>query len=258
MNRRLITLTTDFGHRSGFVGVMKGVILGIAPSAQIVDLSHEVAPHDILEAQFLIERAEPFFPLGTIHVAVVDPGVGTDRRPILVKAPRCALVGPDNGLFTPWFDVAETRLLKRKQFFNQDISATFHGRDIFAPVAGHLAAGWDPVEMGPLIDDPVRKNLPRPDFNQGEIIGHILYVDDFGNLVTNILAEYLADIKEPVISVGKKKIQGIVYTYADASPKKPCALIGSHGRLEVAIPFGNAHKFLGVDKGRRIKIKPGK
>jgi len=257
MNPSVITLTTDFGYRSGFVGVMRGVILGVAPEAVVVDISHEVAPQDVLEAQFLLERAEPYFPPGTIHVAVVDPGVGTGRRPIVAKTPRCFFVGPDNGIFTPWLDVAEVRRLDRRQFFNPEVSLTFHGRDIFAPVAGHLARGRTAEEMGPIITDPVRKSLPHPSLTSEGIVGEIVHIDSFGNLITNIPAEMISETTNPIICIGKRKIKGIADNYADATKGKPCALIGSHGKVEIAVPMDNAHKLLGFSYGRKVKVLSG-
>jgi len=254
MSQPIITLTTDFGHKSGFVGIMKGVILGIATETTVVDISHEIAPQDILEAQFLLKRAAPYFPINTIHVAVIDPGVGTNRRPILVRTKRCVLVGPDNGIFTPWLDEGEVRHLNRKKFFNPKISGTFHGRDIFAPVAAYLARGIKPEDMGPVITDPVRKSLPAPQIKSDKIIGEVIHIDDFGNLVTNIAAEILADLREPVIRIGRKKIKGLVNAYGNAKTGEPCALIGSHGNLEIAVPMGNASKILGAKRGQRVSV----
>jgi len=257
MSLPVITITTDFGHRSGFVGVMKGVILGIAPEAVVVDISHEVAPQDILEAQFLLERAEPYFPVGTIHVAVVDPGVGTGRRPILAQTSRCIFVGPDNGIFTPWLDGAEIRRLDKKRFFNKEVSSTFHGRDIFAPVAGHLAQGRKPEDMGSIITDPVRKSLPHPTITSDGIEGEVVYIDSFGNLITNIFAEMLDKMRKPVIRIGRRRIKGLADTYLEAPAGKPCALIGSHGRIEIAVPMANAAELLGISMGQKVEIGPG-
>lgn len=250
----IITLTTDFETRSGYVGVMKGVILGIAPHVQIVDISHEVSPQDILEAQFLLQLAIPYFPKGTIHVAVVDPGVGTQRRPILVKTPLSVLIGPDNGIFTPWLKKSEIRHLENRSFFMDEISRTFHGRDIFAPVAAHVANGVDIKKLGKIITDPERKNPPVPVLRAGEIRGQVIYIDSFGNLITNISAEDAGKIPNPLIIIGKRKIKGLVGAYAEAPVGKPCALIGSDGLLEIAVVHGNARMILGAKRGMQVKI----
>jgi len=251
----IVTLTTDFGHKSGFVGIMKGVILGIAPETRIVDLSHGIAPQDILEAQFLLQRAEPFFPPDTIHVAVVDPGVGSSRRPIIVQTERCVFVGPDNGIFTPWLDGAEIRHLNRREYFNPKVSSTFHGRDIFAPVAAYLARGIKPQDLGSVITDPFRKSPPQPQVKTGEIIGEIIHIDDFGNLITNIAAEDLAGFRNPIIRIGRKAIKGPVNSYSDVKSGTLCALVGSHGRLEIAVSMGNASQSLGVKHGQKVIVK---
>ncbi len=257
MSSPIITLITDFGQESGFPGVMKGVILGICPEAQIVDLSHEIPAHDILEAQFLLERAVPYFPDGGIYVAVVDPGVGAARRPILVRDSRNLFVGPDNGIFTPWLDEAEVRVLQNPEFFLPEISTTFHGRDIFSPAAAHIAAGAAPEKVGPVIENPVRKRIP-PCVIEGELIkGEVVHVDSFGNLITNITAEILKNFPDPAVKLGEKPVARFVTSYGDVSPGEPLALIGSHGRLEIAICEGNASRRLSAGKGYPVVVKSG-
>lgn len=243
MSAKIITLTTDFGTRDGFVGIMKGVILSIAPEVRIVDIGHWVKPQDVLEGQFLLIRAVTYFPKGTIHVAVIDPDVGTARRPIAVERDEMILVGPDNGLFTPWLDGAAVYHLTNSRYFLDKPSATFHGRDIFAPVAAHLAGGVPPAEMGERIDDPVRLEIPKPKIKKGTIRGEVIHIDYFGNLITNIPAYAMepflqnqqltsghhksqtskkASLRSEeekkaecgcVITVAKEKIYGLVSTY---------------------------------------------
>jgi len=234
---------------------MKGVILGIAPEVHIVDLSHSIAPQNILEAQFLLQRAEPYFPQDTIHVAVVDPGVGSSRRPVIVRTQRCIFLGPDNGIFTPWLDGAEIRHLNRKEYFNPKVSGTFHGRDIFAPVAAYLARGIKLQDLGSVITDPIRKSIPQPQIKTGEIIGEIIHIDDFGNLITNIATEDLAGFRNPIIRIGRKAIKGLVNSYSDVTSGTLCALVGSHGKLEIALSMGNASQALGANLGQNVIVK---
>jgi S-adenosylmethionine hydrolase len=182
-----ITITTDFGTKDGFVGTLKGVIWGICPTAQIADITHEVAPQNILEGAFALWRAYPFFPSGTTHIAVVDPGVGTHRRPIALRIHGQTFVGPDNGLFTPMLEDAENNgwpveivHLTNEKYFLLDVSRTFHGRDIFSPVAAHIANGVPLAELGPTVNDPVRIPLPKPEKTSSGWLAHITVVDVFG------------------------------------------------------------------------------
>jgi len=228
MSDSIITLSTDFGTRDGFVGIMKGVILSIAPDARIVDVGHWIRPQDILEGQFLLMRAVPYFPKRTIHVAVVDPDVGTSRRPIVVETSEALFVGPDNGLFTPWLNGANVYHLNREKYHLENPSATFHGRDIFSPVAAHLASGTSPAELGDPIKDPVIMEIPKPKIKGGTIRGEVIHIDYFGNLITNIPASALA----PFLP------QGTVRP-ASAQPQKRVA--HSHSTL-VWAPQAQVHK----------------
>lgn len=243
MTTKIITLTTDFGTRDGFVGIMKGVILSIAPETRIVDIGHWVRPQDVLEGQFLLVRAVPYFPKGAIHVAVIDPDVGTSRRPIAVEKDGMFFIGPDNGVFTPWLDGAKVYHLTNTRYFLDKPSATFHGRDIFAPVSAHLAKGVPLAEMGELIEDPVRLEIPKPKIKKGTIRGEVIHIDYFGNLITNIPASAMEPFLQNqlaiighhksqsskkvslrteeekkaecgcVITIAKEKIYGLVSTY---------------------------------------------
>jgi S-adenosylmethionine hydrolase len=185
-----VTFLTDFGTHDPFVGIMKGVVLGICPDASLVDLCHEIPAHDILHGSFVLHTAVGVFPAGTIHVGVVDPGVGGARRPILAAIDGQFFVGPDNGVLSYPLATAEryeVRRLSVETFWRHPVSASFHGRDIFAPVAGHLAAGVNPDRFGPVITDPVRLEIPRPKANAaGRVQGQVMRVDRFGNCLTNI------------------------------------------------------------------------
>src|SRR6267143_317131 len=183
----IVTLTTDFGARDSYVAAMKGVILGIAREARLVDVSHEVAAHDITEAALALEAAAPFFPSGTVHLAVVDPGVGTARRGLAVAADGHIFVGPDNGLFTPFLDGDGWRAfeLAEADYRLPEVSRTFHGRDVFAPAAAHVATGVDPSRLGPRLVDPVRLAWPEVRAVAGAVAGAVVHADRFGNLITS-------------------------------------------------------------------------
>src|SRR6267142_117690 len=196
----VITLTTDFGARDTYVAEMKAAILAITGDVHLVDITHEIAPHDVLEGALALEAAAPSFPTDTIHVAVVDPGVGTARRGLAVAAREGVFIGPDNGLFTPFlggprwsaFEISD------RQFRRAVVSRTFHGRDVFAPAAAHLARGLEPARLGPPVSDPVRLPWPEAREARGTIRGAVVHVDRFGNLVTSVGAEALASLGSSV------------------------------------------------------------
>jgi S-adenosylmethionine hydrolase len=255
----IITLTTDFGLADGYVGIMKGVILGIARGVHLVDLSHDIPPQEVREAIYLIEGAAPYFPDGAIHLVVVDPGVGSERRPLVVQTGRAYYVGPDNGLFTrplaePGVQVWE---LDRPEFWQPQVSSTFHGRDIFAPVAAHLANGVPPAEMGRAIANPVRLAVAGPArARDGAICGQVVHVDRFGNLITDVPASWVAGGGWQCRIAGET-IMGLSGTYAAAGPGALLALIGSGGTLEIAERNGNAARRLGVKAGEGVCLWPG-
>ena len=257
---RAIVLLTDFGHKDNFVGVMKGVILSINPEASIVDLCHEVSPGNIREAAFLLKHSVSYFPKGTIFVVVVDPGVGTERRAIALSAHQHLFVGPDNGLFTPLFDSAESIVeLNRTELFLPEVSTTFHARDIFAPVAAGLAKGLELAEVGDPINDPVRLSLPEPVEEEGIIKGCVVEVDLFGNLITNIReATVRRSFKAPLegleLRVKRRKVKGIANTYAERPAGELVALIGSSAYLEVAVNQGSAAEMLGCERGDTVNL----
>lgn len=267
----LITLLTDFGTRDTYVGQMKGVILGIAPAATIVDLTHEVAPQRVVEGAFLLETALAAFPPGTIHLAVVDPGVGTARRAIAVATARAVFVGPDNGLLSAALpeaarpdgegptvvaapdDVAVVELAN-PAYRRGRVSHTFHGRDIFAPAAAHLAAGVPVQALGPRLVDlvalPPFRARRRSD---GSLEAEIVSIDRFGNAITSARAEDLPP-GAFIVSVRDHAIAGPVRTYAEA--QGPTALVGSSGYLEIAVPGGSAAARLSLRLGDRVRIVP--
>lgn len=261
--RRVITLVTDFGGSDPFVGMMKGVILGINPDAVVVDLCHATRPYDPSEAAFALLTAYRYFPKGTIHVAVVDPGVGSPRRPILVACDGHLFVGPDNGLLAPLAEKAgpfNVRAITATRYFLQPVSATFHGRDIFAPVAGHLSLGAEPAEFGEPIDDYIRLALPRPaPFGACAIRGEVLYVDRFGNLVTNIARADLEPLAagDPIsallVQVADRQVPIVAY-YGQVQPGSPGALIGSADYLEIFVNQGDASRLLRLGRGSEVVV----
>jgi S-adenosylmethionine hydrolase len=262
----LITLMTDFGLKDGNVGAMKGVILGIAPRAQIVDLSHFISPQNVPEAALILRRSAPYFPPGTIHVVVVDPGVGTSRRPIAAQLGMQRFVGPDNGVITLLLDHAEQQgwpvtfvHLDRPQFWLPEISPVFHGRDIFAPAAAHLATGAALSDLGMPVSDPVRLALPHPERTPAGWRGEIIHIDHFGNLASNILSEHLPgwlDAAEKIaVRLCGVEICGLVKTFGERSPGELAALFGSTGNLIVSVVNGSAAEALGAKVGDPCEVE---
>ena len=244
-SKPLVTLLTDFGARDPFVGIMKGVILGICPDASLVDLCHEVPPQEILGASFLLQTAVPVFPAGTIHVAVVDPGVGGARRPILAQIDGQLFVAPDNGLLSHLFASAgqkRVRHLVAQEYWRHPVNASFHGRDIFAPVAGHLAAGVPPARLGPEIGDPVSLDIPRPALDAGRIRGTVMWVDRFGNCITNIPQAALASVAgggSVRLHVAGRPVGSLVGCFGEVPPGETGAIVGSAGYVELFCNGGN-------------------
>jgi len=259
--RPLITLLTDFGTRDPYVAAMKGVILAVNPEAELVDLSHEVPPQDIAAGAFFLAAAVPYFPTGTIHLAVVDPGVGTARRGLAAKAGGHFLVGPDNGLFHLVFRETSALTvvsLENPAYFRPEVSPTFHGRDIFAPVAAHLSLGVPLPELGPPLREPVRLPFPEPVFSDTRVEGQIVAVDRFGNLVSNIPWEALKHwlTGRPFrLHLGSLVLTNLSRTYADAAPGEALALVGSHGYLEIACNQASAAGSLGLGVGAAVTIR---
>jgi S-adenosylmethionine hydrolase len=256
---RIISLLTDFGTQDGFVGIMKGVILGINPSVSIVDLSHDVPPQDILTGALILRSAAPFFPPGTIHVAVVDPGVGSARRAILVEIASALLIGPDNGLLSLVASPGAVRRvihLTNSRYFLPHVSQTFHGRDIFAPVSAHLSRGLSLEEFGPSVSNMERLVLPLIEHTPQKITGSVIAIDRFGNIVTNITADDVLPFPRDrlSVSIGPVQIYGLVSTYASVSVGTVAALINSWGMLEIAVRNGSAAQQLGIQRGSSVIV----
>ena len=259
----LITLLTDFGDRDYFVASMKGVVLNINPQARIVDLSHHVTPYQIEEAAYLLKSSYRYFPDGTVHVAVVDPGVGSARRPLLISTSRYYFLAPDNGLLT---DIVheelsvEVRQIENKQYRLDAEGATFDGRDLFAPGAAWLTRGQAPGTFGRLIRDITTLPAREPAWEGSTFVGRIVYVDHFGNLISNITPSHLAEIRRSTkrtsvsIRIADMPIDDLMTCYADGSSAAPRALINSNGHVEVFVKEASAATMLKVGRGARIEI----
>ncbi|HEX9741684.1 MAG TPA: SAM-dependent chlorinase/fluorinase [Nitrospiraceae bacterium] len=259
----VITLLTDFGDRDYFVASMKGVILGINPQARIVDLSHTVTPHQVEEAAYLVKASYKYFPDGTVHVAVVDPGVGSLRRPLLVTTSRHFFVAPDNGLLSYIYleeTGVEVRQIENKQYRLDSEGTTFDGRDLFAPAAAWLTRGQQPGSYGKLIQDYVRLPLAEPTWQGNILAGTIVYVDRFGNLISNLTPFHVQDVQGRTrrstvsIRIGGMTIDGLVRSYSQGDPSAPRALINSNGQVEVFIKEGSAAGVLNVSRGGTITL----
>jgi hypothetical protein len=259
----IITLTTDFGCEDTFAAQMKGVILGIAPGVTLVDLTHNIPPQDILGGALALDDAADAFPPGVIHVVVVDPGVGTSRRPLAVATERETLVGPDNGVFAPL--LARRRTMQAVVLVNpacrrEPVSPTFHGRDLFAPAAAYLAAGTPLHDLGPPAGGLVGLDTPQPRFAPDAIEAHVLRIDRFGNLVTDLRGEDLirwlgsAPRKSIAFEAGSLRVQGLVLTYAAVPPGESVAYVGSSGRLEIGLHGGNAAAASGALRGAVVRV----
>jgi S-adenosylmethionine hydrolase len=265
----IITLTTDFGLSDAYVAAMKGVILGINPEATLIDICHTIQPQNIPQAAFVLSTAYQFFPPKTIHVVVVDPGVGTGRRAIILRTPSADFVAPDNGVLSyiiqQLSDNAgqqhklkpglEAVAITNSKLWRTPVSPTFHGRDIFAPVAARLSSGLPLTDFGEKISSATVIPLPRPHrAPDGSLVGHILHIDDFGNLITDIKSTDLPPADQPVtVEVGNQRIPGLSRTYAEGEGL--LALIGSSGHLEVSLRGGNACALLESKIGNEVKVK---
>ena len=260
----LISLTTDFGLQDHFIGTMKGVILNIAPETTIVDICHSVQPFDVFDGALTIAQSYSYFPTATVHVVVVDPGVGTARRPIVLSTEKHLFVAPDNGVLSLIYDREErltVRNITAEHYFLQPISNTFHARDIFSPIAAWLAKGVDPSNMGDEITDFVRFSAPTPKTGeQGLLRGVVLKVDRFGNLITNITPKDMpalcdSDPKPFKITVGKREITQVRSAYAEGAPGEVFGVLGSMGFLEIAANRASAAKLVEATKGTEVSIQ---
>ena len=247
----IITLLTDFGYSDPYVGSMKGVILGINPNVQIVDISHNVTPQNINEAAYLLKRSCSFFPEGTIHVVVVDPGVGSDRSILAVKSDSAVFLAPDNGVLKYVFDdrPVDVYQITNRDYFRDNVSHTFHGRDIFAPVAAYSSKGIKLDTLGQPFQNYMEGEVAKPVVGTKTISGEIIYIDRFGNGITNIDRHLLTDLKQIHIQIKSTTIRGLSNRYIDVPTGKPLALIGSGDTLEISVHQGNAAEQLGFSVG---------
>ena len=263
----IITLLTDFGTRDEYAGLMKAVILSINPSAAIVDITHGIDSQDVVQAAFTIYSSYRYFPDGTVHLIVVDPGVGSQRSLLALEMNKQFFIAPDNGILTLLFNEGKVTSLIRitnSKYFLASVSRTFHGRDIIAPVGAHLSGGIGVSELGPDIDlrDAVHlENLYARISKNGELVGKIVVIDDFGNLITNIDFKKLSEVyqtgQEKIIQfkIGSHVITGLSETYGSVQSKTPLVLIGSRGSLEIAVNKGNAAQVLNAEKGDKVRVK---
>ena len=272
----LVTLTTDFGTADGYVGVMKGVVLGIAPDARLVDITHWIGAQNVREAAYVLYAAYGYFPRHTVHLAVVDPGVGGERRPIALRTAAGTFVGPDNGLFSYVAvrePVEEAVELADPRYHLPTVSQTFHGRDVFAPAAAHLAAGVRLADLGPAVTDLVTLPPPRLDVTAEQIVGEVVHVDRFGNCVTSVgrlaweayclvLTPAFSPGTAPVqlgagstVIAGGQEIAGLRQTYGHVAPGEVLALVGSGAHLEIAVREGSAAEMLGIGAGDAVAIR---
>jgi S-adenosyl-L-methionine hydrolase (adenosine-forming) len=276
---QIITLTTDFGVADSYVGTMKGVMLNIAPDTRLVDISHQIAPQNVRQAAYVLYAAYPFFPSHTVHLVVVDPGVGSVRRSIGLRTPRGSFIGPDNGVFSYVMTSEPVEALVEladPRYHLGAVSHTFHGRDIFAPAAAHLTAGIPIAELGPPVLDPIIFPLPRLEIVDQAITGEVLHIDHFGNVVTTIgrllwdkdklllapafrergdreRVHFRAD--DAVVIAMEEEIARVRRTYAEVEPGEILALVGSGGHLEIAVREGNAARKLGLRLGDKIVLR---
>jgi S-adenosylmethionine hydrolase len=258
--RPIITLTTDFGQQDGYVGAMKGVILSICPTATVIDLSHEIPPQNVPAAAFVLYQAFSYYPPHTVHCVVVDPGVGSKRRALAVRTNHGVFVGPDNGVFSLVLSSSRVNVFEAVTLTNSDyqlpaVSATFHGRDIFAPAAAHLARGVPPGKLGPPAINLVRLDFGPTDEND---VCRVIHIDHFGNLILDITVHDIENAEQAIFSVGQTVIRSLSYTFADVREGEFVAYAGStRDHIEIAIRNGNAARELGVKLGDLVRVKRG-
>jgi S-adenosyl-L-methionine hydrolase (adenosine-forming) len=258
----VVTLLTDFGDRDWFVASMKGVILSINPQATIVDLCHRIPSHEIQDGAYLWKSCYRYFPDGTVHVAVVDPGVGSERRPLVVKSSRYYFLAPDNGLLTHVFEQeaeVEVREIENRQYRLDAEGHTFDGRDVFAPAAAWLTKNQPFSSYGRVVGDAHRFEVAQPHWEQTALAGEVVYVDTFGNLITNVTSLHMKEVREitkrpnPLVRIASHSVDGLVRCYAEGERDRPHALINSDGRLEIFCKESSASALLNV--GRRAPVK---
>lgn len=257
--RNVITLTTDFGLQDYYVSAMKAVMLDIAPDVRLVDISHEIPSQDIMAGSWILQNSAMLFLPQTVHTVVVDPGVGTDRKPIALQIGDQFFVGPDNGIFSLLTEEKDFRAVRltNKKYWRDNPSKTFHGRDIFAPVSAHLSEGVDLEELGDPVDDLVTYRWTVPIADKDGLEGMVIHIDKFGNLITNITESLLKDVigdKSVKIYVGNTILHEIAATFGAVTEGEPVAYIGSSGMLEIGINKGSAEQMLGVQKGAQVSL----
>ncbi len=260
MRKPIVSLMTDFGLRDHYVAAMKGVILSICPEAGIVDVTHEVSSYETAEAAYLLSQTWSCFPKGTVHVVVVDPGVGSMRRPIAAEMEGHRFIAPDNGVLTPILteEGCKVRHITAERYFRKPVSQTFHGRDIFAPVAGHIASGVTMAKLGPRIGNYLRLTIERPNRTARRgWTGAILHVDHFGNIVTNIpIGEFPQIQDHPFeITVGFKTVEKLARSYAEIPAGELVAIVGSSGFVEISANQQSAAKMVGCETGAPVELR---
>jgi len=256
----IVTLITDFGWAGEYVGALKGAILRVNPHCLIVDITHQIESQNILQASFVLRKSYSYYPPGTVHGVVVDPGVGTKRRAVVVEKDKYFFVGPDNGVFSGLLSAGgaiRARKIARKEYFLTPVSDTFQGRDVFAPVAGHLSLGLDPAKLGPKVKNLVRMSFPEPRRGKKHLTARVLWADSFGNLITNVTRQEYARKLEPRFQIQGRgwSIDRLSRTYGEGKPGQPLALFGSGGLLEISVNRGNARNTLGLNPGNSFTIQ---
>jgi len=259
----IITLLTDFGDRDWFVASMKGVILSIQPHATIVDLTHQIPAHAVTDGAYVLQAAYRHFPSGTIHIAVVDPGVGSERRPLIAKASRYFFLAPDNGVLSYALNEereVEVREISNKQYRLEPQGRTFDGRDVFAPAAAWLACGQPWESFGPIWSEWKTLSVQAPRWEQQTVVGEVVYIDRFGNLISNLTVSHVKEVQrltkrlEPRIRLGAYIVERFVESYSQGDAEKPCALINGNGMIEVFVKKGSAAQSLRVGRGEPLAI----
>ncbi len=251
----IITLCTDFGTKDSYTASMKGIILGINPKANIIDVTHDIPRHDITVAAFVLNGYYKYFPKHSVHVVVVDPGVGGHRYDMILRTKDHIFIGPDNGVFS--YVLLNQPSICYEINIRHNVSATFHGRDVFAPAAARLSMKWDKSIVGSIIKRPVILDIPKPIISSRGITGEVIHIDHFGNLITNITSDRLRMLqKNKVLDIFIKgvKIKGINDTYDQCDNDSPCAIVNSLNLLEITINSGSAHEKLGIDIGDKVKV----
>jgi len=256
----LVTLITDFGLKDSYVGAMKGVLKTLAPDLEVIDISHEIPSQDVAAAAWVLNGAYPYFPDHTVHVVVVDPGVGTDRKGVAVDTNQGSFIGPDNGVFSGILSThkgAKIVALENPKLMREKVSSTFHGRDIFAPAAAHLCLGTPLGDFGEGVADPVILEMWEVEEGQNELVGHVVHVDRFGNSLTNLSRDMLVKEGKELsqIRTGDHRFSSIRKTYGDTPSGEAAVLLGSNDMLEIAVTGGDASSRLGIKRGDKVLVR---